>query len=47
MGMIWEEKTKVINDNPKICPRRIHLRNVGLRSVKTVLSIWPFLKVES
>ena len=47
MGMTWEEKTKVINGNPKIRPRRIHLGNVDPRLVKTVLPTWPFLKVAS
>ena len=47
MGMTWEEEIKVIYDSPKIRPRRIHLGNVGPRSVKTVLLTWPFLKVAS
>ena len=47
MGITWEEKTKVINGNPKIRSRRIHLGNVGPRLVKTVLPTWPFLKVAS
>ena len=47
MGMTWEEEIKVIYDSLKIRPRRIHLGNVGPRSVKTVLSPWPFLKVAS
>ena len=47
MGMTWEEEIKVIYDSPKIRPRRIHLGNVGLRLVKTVLLPWPFLKVAS
>ena len=47
MGMTWEEEMKVIYDSPKIRLRRIHFGNVGLRSVKIVLSTWPFLKVVS
>ena len=47
MGMTWEEVIKVIYDSPKIRPRRIHLGVVGPRSMKIVLSIWPFLKVAS
>ena len=47
MGMTWEEEIRVIYDSPKIRPRMIHLENVGPRSVKIVLSIWPFLKVAS
>ena len=47
MGMTWEEEIKVIYDSPKIRSRMIHLENVGLKSVKTVLSPWPFLKVAS
>ena len=40
--MTWEEETV-----SEIHPRRIHLGNVGLRLVKTVLSPRPFLKVAS
>ena len=47
MGMTWEEEIKVIYDSPKIHSRMIHLGNVGSKSVKTVLSPWPFLKVAS
>ena len=47
MGMTWEEEIKVIYDSPKIRPRMIHLGNVGPRSVKIVLSTWPFLEVAS
>ena len=47
MGMTWKEEIKVIYDSPKIRSRRIHLGNVGLRPVKTVLSPWPFLKLAS
>ena len=47
MGMTWEEEIRVIYDSPKIRPRRIHLKNVGPRSVKIVLSTWPSLKVAS
>ena len=47
MEMTWEEEIKVIYDSPKLRPRMIHLGNIGLRSVKTVLSPWPFLKVAS
>ena len=47
MGMTWEEEVKVIYDSPKIRLRRIHLENVGPRSVKTILSPRPLLKVAS
>ena len=47
MGMTWEEEIRVIYDGPKIRPRRIHLENVGPRSVKIDLSTWPFLKIAS
>ena len=47
MGMTWEEEINVIYDSPKIHPRRIHLGNVGPRSMKIDLSTWPFLKVAS
>ena len=42
MRMTWEEE--IVSE---IHPRRIHLGNVGPRSVKIVLSPWPFLKVAS
>ena len=47
MGIAWEEEIMVIYDSPKVCPRRVHLRNVGPRSVRIVLSTCPFLKVAS
>ena len=45
--MTKEEEIKVIYDSPKIGPRRIHLENVGPRSVKIFSSTWPFLKIAS
>ena len=47
MGITWEEEIKVIYDSLKVCLRRIHLKNVGPRSVRIVLSTCPFLKVAS
>ena len=47
MEMTWEEEMKVVYVSPKIRLKRIHLRNVGPRSVKIVLSTWPSLKVAS